>query len=168
MHKWVKNDPVRLFSCNIFVTKSCYHFIFQLFLKKHVIDSMPFKILIYLTYILQNSNFCITTPSFNKWVKNDPYSFPMEFQWNIWFWSTVTDSNIYFMDHTDYITSVTSKDYCTQQHLIHEECETRTGKYPSVNCLEVLYIIPCIRQLWLLAERTKLKSSYTTRRPKDV
>ena len=54
MHRWVKNDPVRLFSCNIYVTKSCYHFIFQLLLKKLVIDIVPFKMLTYLSYILQN------------------------------------------------------------------------------------------------------------------
>ncbi len=44
---------------------SCYHFILQDFLQKHVFDIMLFKILTNLYYILRNSVFCITAPSFH-------------------------------------------------------------------------------------------------------
>ncbi len=44
MHKWVKNDPVRLFSCNIFVITTCFIFKFQVFLKS-VFEIIPFRIL---------------------------------------------------------------------------------------------------------------------------
>ncbi len=59
MNKWVKNDPVRLFSCNIFVIMSSYHFRFQLFLKKLVFDVMSFRISTYLLYISRNMIFVL-------------------------------------------------------------------------------------------------------------
>ena len=114
MHKWVKNDPVRLFSWNIFVMKNSYHFMFQVFLKKHVFDIMPLTFLTYPLYILRNCSFLFTTPSFHKWVKNDPHAFSMESNGNLWFLSTVAVRNKLTVDHTDYIRSVTpQEDYFT-------------------------------------------------------
>ncbi len=73
-----QNDPVKLFSCNIFQIKSWYLFIFQAFLKTHVFDIIPLKILIYFLYILRNCGFSNITPSFHKLVKNDLHALPME------------------------------------------------------------------------------------------
>ncbi len=94
MNKWVKNDPVRLFSCNVFVIISCYYFIFQTFLKNMFLISCLLKFL--LLYILRNCRFCKTTPGFCKWIKNDPHAFPMESYENLWFLSTVAVRDIFY------------------------------------------------------------------------
>lgn len=115
--KWAKNQPVRLFSCNIFLMKS-YYFIFQLFLKKYmvlILCHFNFQVIRSLTllYISENCSFCIATPIFQKWVKNDSHSCPMEFHENFFFLSTVTVKKIYFVGNS--VTS--SEDYFIQQEL---------------------------------------------------
>ena len=96
---------------------------------------MPFTFLTYLLYILRNCSFCITTPSFHKWVKNDPHAFSMESNGNLWFLSTVAVRNKLTVDHTDYIRSFTpQEDYFTQQELIRLS----------------IHIILCVCLSWLL------------------
>ncbi len=85
----VNCDPVRSFSCNIFVIISCYHFIFLVFPPETCFDITTFKILTYLLYILRNCGFRIATPRFHKRVKNNLYAFLMESNENLWFFSTV-------------------------------------------------------------------------------
>ena len=72
MHEGGQNRPQGLLFFNIFKIKSLNIFIFQVFLIKHVCDMRPFAFLSFLSLILRNCSFCITTPLFHEGGQNRP------------------------------------------------------------------------------------------------